>query len=85
MLQGIIRGMAQPGSATVWGTGGRVFESRFPDKESSTMALLFYVILHARVVLSRFARTIIAKFAILESRFPDKESSTMALFLFHQW
>ena len=25
------RGVAQPGSATVWGTGGRVFESRLPD------------------------------------------------------
>ena len=27
--------MAQPGSATVWGTGGRVFESRLPDKKNS--------------------------------------------------
>ena len=26
------REVAQPGSATVWGTGGRVFESRLPDK-----------------------------------------------------
>ena len=26
------REVAQPGSATVWGTGGRVFESRLPDR-----------------------------------------------------
>ena len=29
------REVAQPGSATVWGTGGRVFESRLPDKRTA--------------------------------------------------
>ncbi len=31
------REVAQPGSATVWGTGGRVFESRLPDKRTSVL------------------------------------------------
>ena len=36
------RGVAQPGSATVWGTGGRVFESRLPDKKD-VFGYLFFV------------------------------------------
>ena len=35
------REVAQPGSATVWGTGGRVFESRLPDKEN--FGSLFFI------------------------------------------
>ena len=31
-LQGLIRSVAQPGSAPVWGTGGRGFKSRRSDQ-----------------------------------------------------
>ena len=34
------REVAQPGSATVWGTGGRVFESRLPDKITASAVFL---------------------------------------------
>ena len=37
-----LRDVAQPGSATVWGTGGRKFKSCHPDKtEGSWNQLLF--------------------------------------------
>ena len=35
------REVAQPGSATVWGTGGRVFESRLPDKRTASAVFLW--------------------------------------------
>ena len=35
-----VRGVAQPGSATVWGTGGRVFESRLPDRKTASAVFL---------------------------------------------
>ena len=36
------RDVAQSGSATVWGTGGRKFESCHPDKKES-FALSFFI------------------------------------------
>ena len=54
------REVAQPGSATVWGTGGRVFESRLPDKRTASAVFFVEVRTLTRVFLSRYARTIIA-------------------------
>ena len=57
------RGVAQPGSATVWGTGGRVFESRLPDKRMSYDVLFFAA---AKVLL--FFDIYKGKFTILRQK-----------------
>ena len=41
------RDVAQSGSATVWGTGGRKFESCHPDEESARALFLYQYLLFA--------------------------------------
>lgn len=42
------RDVAQSGSATVWGTGGRKFESCHPDKHKENQEPMFLIFLLAR-------------------------------------
>ena len=45
------RDVAQSGSATVWGTGGRKFESCHPDEESARALFLYRSKSNAKVLL----------------------------------
>ena len=83
--------MAQPGSATVWGTGGRVFESRLPDERTKRFSF-FDGILHGVLISLRSNDYCKRQFsylaplerllqeAIFESRLPDERTKRFSFF-----
>ena len=74
------RDVAQSGSATVWGTGGRKFESCHPDKKRVLHSLFLCAnLLRRSSYLALLERT---RFALYESCHPDKKRVLHSLFCF---
>ncbi len=55
---GAVRGVAQPGSASVWGTEGRRFKSGRSDHFSDRIHIVFGLSNSKRIVLKRETRQI---------------------------